>query len=83
MSKVIMGVQLQERIEKAVKVQELLSKYGCYITTRVGLHSSPPNSCSPRGLILLEFVDDGNEEAQDLEQELAGIEGVSVKKMVF
>ena len=83
MSKVIMGVQLQERIEKAVKVQELLSKYGCHITTRVGLHSSPANTCSPRGLILLEFVDDADEAAAELEQELAEIDAVLVKKMVF
>ena len=83
MSKVIMGIQLQERIEKAVKVQGLLSKYGCHITTRVGLHSSPPDSCSPIGLILLEFVEDAAEAALELERELAEIDEIIVQKMVF
>lgn len=83
MSKVIMGIQLQERIEKAVEVQELLSKYGCHITTRLGLHSSPPNTCSPKGLILLEFVDDAQEAAEELEKELANIDEIIVKKMLF
>ncbi len=83
MTKVIMGIQLQERIEDAVKVQELLSQYGCHISTRLGLHSSPPNTCSPVGLILLEFVNGAENAAADLEKELSEINDVQVKKMAF
>ncbi|MCX7615237.1 MAG: hypothetical protein N2Z65_05745, partial [Clostridiales bacterium] len=63
MSKIIMGIQLKERVEHAPKIQEILTKHGCSINTRIGLHNASHDSCSPHGLILLEFIEGANEDA--------------------
>lgn len=83
MAKIIMGVSLQQRIETAKAVQELLTKYGCYIQTRLGLHQASKDLCSQKGLIVLEFIDDAESEAIKMENELLEIENVIVKKMEF
>ncbi|MHB8128724.1 MAG: hypothetical protein ACYDEX_06990 [Mobilitalea sp.] len=83
MSKVIMGFVLHERIKTASKVQELLTSYGCEINTRIGLHVASTDTCSPQGLILLEFIDDAEEKAEAFEKELKEIADVDVQKMVF
>lgn len=83
MSKIIMGIQLKERAENAPKVQELLTKHGCSINTRIGLHNASNDSCSPQGLILLEFIDGATEEAASLEKELSKFDCAVIKRMEF
>lgn len=83
MSKIIMGIKVQSRIETAAEVQELLTKYGCSIGTRLGLHVATPDLCSPSGLIILEIMDGADGEASALEKELLGLSGVEVRKMEF
>ncbi len=83
MSKIIMGIQINERSSAVKDVQSLLSDYGCYIKTRLGLHEADTDSCSNKGLIILEFIDKSDEEAAKLEEKLSGIRSVIVKKMVF
>ena len=84
MSKTIMGIQLPERMKEATQFQSILSKFGCSITTRIGLHMATSNACSPSGLILLEFIDDTDEkEIQNFEDEVNSLSNVTIKKMVF
>lgn len=83
MSKTIMGIQLQQRQETAKDVQDLLTKYGCFINTRLGVHQASHNSCSSQGLIILEFIDDADKEANELEKALSDMGNVVVKKMEF
>ena len=83
MSKIIMGIQLQQRHETATGVQNLLTKYGCFIKTRLGVHQTSEDSCSEQGLIILEFMNNSDKEATNLEEELKEIKGVVVKKMDF
>lgn len=83
MSKTIMGFVLHDRINTASTVQELLTSYGCEINTRIGLHVASEKSCSPQGLILLEFVDDAEDKAKEFEKKLKDIADVEVQKMVF
>lgn len=83
MSKVILGFVLHERVKTASKVQELLTTYGCDINTRLGLHVASDDSCSPNGLILLEFIDGGEDKAKEFEKDLKKIAEVDVQKMVF
>jgi len=78
-----MGFVLHERVKTASKVQELLSKYGCDINTRLGLHVASPESCSPQGLILLEFIDDADEAVANFQKELLEIADVEIQKMIF
>lgn len=83
MSKTILGFVLHDRVNKASKVQELLTKYGCEINTRLGLHIASEDTCSKEGLILLEFVDNVDKEVKEFEKELKDIAEVEVQKMVF
>ncbi len=79
----IMGIQIGNREEEASKVQDLLTKNGCIIKTRLGLHESSEESCSTMGLIILEFLPDKADEIKVMEKELEALKSVSVKKMVF
>jgi len=78
----IMGIEIQNREELAVKVQSCLTKHGCVIKTRLGLHETG-NFCSPSGLIILEFAADETGEYGLLEKELNELDGVVAKSMEF
>jgi hypothetical protein len=82
MKKNILGIQITNRLTKAVEVQKLFSQYGCNIKTRLGLHDVDENTCSPSGLVLLEMF--GKEEdIFQMEKALKTIEGINVQKMIF
>jgi hypothetical protein len=51
-------VKLLARNTKAVQVQEVLTKHGCDITVRLGIHEQGSNECSPEGVILLQVKPD-------------------------
>jgi hypothetical protein len=79
---VVLGVHITDRVQHVPAVQDLFTKYGCSIRTRLGLHNASGHFCSPNGLILLEMT--GEEEpVWGLMEELKAIEGVDVQKMVF
>ena len=82
MKRIIMGIQIGDREAEAIKVQELLTKHGCIIKTRLGLHEAG-NLCSSKGLIILEFIAGKDEEVDALMAELEKIEDVSVDTMTF
>lgn len=77
-----MGIQVGDREAEAAKVQELLTKHGCAIKTRLGLHEAG-NMCSSKGLIILEFVQGKEEEIKALKDELAALEDIKVRDMEF
>ena len=54
MTTTIIGVNLENRIETAIEFQKIITEFGCEIRTRIGLHSSPENTCCNRGIVLLE-----------------------------
>ena len=78
----ILGIYLTDRIKEAVEVQYVLTKFGCSIKTRLGLHDFSDDNSSRSGLMILELTGD-IDECIKLENELLRIEGVDVKKMVF
>lgn len=78
----ILGIEIHDRVKEAHIVQDLLTEYGCYIKTRLGLHEAG-GSCSPAGLIIVEFVPDVSEKIVELEGKLIAIEGLKVRKMIF
>lgn len=84
MSKVILGIMLKQRTETSPKFQDIISDYGCYISTRIGLHNADDTSCSPNGIILLETISGSSDKAQELEDKLRNnIDGIVVQKMIF
>ncbi len=79
---IILGVRITDRVKDAVVIQDLLTKYGCSIRTRLGLHEVVEEHCSTNGLIILELTGSPDEAAK-LETSLLAIEGVEVQKMIF
>lgn len=78
----IIGILITDRVQKVMDVQSILTKFGCNIKTRLGLHEVVSDYCSQQGLILLELT--GNtEDFYKLENELLAIPGLDVRKMVF
>ncbi len=78
----ILGVFVETKGQAAQNVQKVLTKYGCSVRTRLGLHTADTNSCKSCGLILLELT--GNaDECLRLENELWALDGVKLQKMVF
>jgi hypothetical protein len=80
--RIILGVQVTNRVVNVPEVQKVLTEYGCSIKTRLGLHEVTPKTCSTLGLLLLETCGEEREIAM-LEKKLKKIEGIVVKKMAF
>ena len=78
----ILGIYISERVKHVPDVQSVLTKFGCTIKTRLGLHEVENSAVSTLGLIILELTGH-REEYLKLENELLKIEGLEVKKMVF
>jgi hypothetical protein len=80
--RIILGVQVTNRVEKILDVQKILTEYGCNIKTRLGLHEVTESHCSTVGLLILETYGDEADILQ-MESKLRKIKGLTVKKMVF
>jgi len=76
---VIIGIKLTNRTETSQAFQNVLSKYGCMIKTRIGLHSTCSAICANYGIILLEIIDDS--EIVQLKKDLMNVEGVLLSSM--
>ncbi len=78
--KTIMAVSISKRTAEAVKVQQALTKHGCIIKLRVGLHEAG-DVCADDGLVLLHLC--GTKKDVDaLKVDLNKIKGVKAKTMI-
>ncbi len=78
----IIGVHITNRVKNVPSVQAVLTEFGCFIKTRLGLHDITNDSCSPNGLLIVELLgEDGKFEA--FVRALKAIEGVDCQSMVF
>ena len=77
----IIGIGVENRKETAIKVQEVLTEFGCDIKTRLGLNDYKETECSYKGLILVDMPN--REQAVALETKLKEISNVTVKEMEF
>jgi hypothetical protein len=78
----ILGILITDRQKEAGKVQNVLTKYGCSIKTRLGLHEVSDDVSSTSGLLLLELTGDVSE-MENLEKDLIAVEGTQTQKMIF
>jgi len=78
----ILGIYITDRVKEVSEVQSILTKFGCTIKTRLGLHEVKDDFCAQSGLIILELTG-SRDEFFKLENELLKIDGLEVKKMVF
>lgn len=79
---VILGIHVADRAHHATGVQAVLTDHGANIKTRLGLHDVHDGSCSPNGLILIEYIG-GNGGCEAMVDRLSAIKGIEVKRMVF
>jgi hypothetical protein len=78
----IVAIKMDARQNTAVKVQDILTEYGCLIKVRLGLHNVISDQCSSSGLILLEVIIDDPRVLEMLKL-LNGIEGVQAKELII
>lgn len=76
----IIGLRLDNRVDHAAKLQEVLTNNGCSIKVRLGLHDVADNYCSNDGLIILQPCGE-KEQVVELVDELDKIDGVTAKLM--
>ena len=76
----IVGLRLNNRTHNATLLQEVLTKHGCNIKVRLGLHEASEDVCANDGLIVLQPC--GKKEViEAMVAELDSLDGVSAKLM--
>lgn len=79
---VVFGVLLSKRTDSAPKFQEIITKHGCIINTRIGLHHATKSSCPLGGVILLDLIGE-DQEIQALENDLKTLPEIQIQKLEF
>ena len=74
--KTILLILIGKRKDAAVKVQQILTAWGCNIKTRLGIHDGVLENCSDTGLLILELVGKA-EDNKEIARKVALFPGVS------
>ena len=80
MQRTVLVVLMRNRRDSALKVQKLLTDFGCIVKTRLGIHDGVSDKCSDTGLIILELAGKPKDKAS-LAARLNKISGVKVKSV--
>ncbi len=81
MKKTVLGIYFDQKQKDTLQIQQILTKFGCSIRTRLGLHNVDDEN-DEYSLILLELLGD-IDECLKLENELLKIQGLKLQKMMF
>ncbi|NTV53092.1 MAG: hypothetical protein HGA76_08800 [Candidatus Firestonebacteria bacterium] len=73
-------IKMQSRNTKALQVQEVLTKHGCDITVRLGIHEQGDGVCSPEGVIVLQ-VKPESKAVKSLLADLKAVGGLKIKDL--
>ncbi len=76
--KSILLILVGKRKDDAVKIQQILTAWGCIIKTRLGIHDGVLENCSDEGLLILELAG-SKEQREELTRKVELISGVSSK----
>jgi hypothetical protein len=79
---IIFGVHITERVKHVPEVQKILTEFGCFIKTRLGLHDVSETYCAPNGLLILEMAGD-DAKIEQCAKKLKAVEGVDMQRMEF
>ncbi|MGB4657997.1 MAG: hypothetical protein WBI07_02310 [Mobilitalea sp.] len=82
MNNSLMAVRIAARSTRAGQVQEVLTKYGCNIKTRIGFHETSESSCATDGIIIMQLFGK-DEEIKEMQEALNGISDVQAKFIEF
>ncbi|MDD3212713.1 MAG: hypothetical protein PHY64_03525 [Eubacteriales bacterium] len=74
----VIGVRMDNRTANALRFQEALTKNGCKIRARLGLHEAGGDVCANDGLIVLQPCGE-KAEVEQLTGDLNALEGVTAK----
>lgn len=78
----IIAVKINGREAHASSVQEILTRYGCNIKTRVGFHEVSDDQCSMDGVLILQLFGENND-IENMLKELGSLDGVNLKNIEF
>lgn len=78
----IMAIKVDGRTSNAVHVQEILTKFGCNIKTRVGFHEASADLCATDGVIILQLFGEDSI-AKSMYDAFEKLEGVTPKMIEF
>ena len=78
MQKTVLVMLMRNRRESALRVQKLLTDFGCIVKTRLGIHDGVSDKCSDTGLIILELAGKPKDKVT-LAAKLNKVPGVKVK----
>jgi len=73
-----MLIYMSTRKETAEKVQKILTAWGCYIKTRLGIHEGVLDSCTETGLVFIDLVG-AVEKHEELTRKLNLVNGVQAQ----
>ncbi len=82
MKKTVLLILIGKRKEAAVKLQQVLTAWGCLIKTRLGLHSGVMENCSETGFLFLE-LHGSDEDNAELARKVAVIPGIESKLVIL
>lgn len=74
----IIGIKMDNRVANAAHLQEALTKNGCKIKTRLGMHDISDDACANYGLIVLQPCGEPAE-VEQLTHDLNALEGITAK----
>lgn len=77
-----MVIVQEHRVETATRVQEVLTRFGCNIRVRLGLHDAGMSSCSNSGMIVLQICGE-KADADQLLAEVLKVPNVKAKLMAL
>lgn len=73
----IMLIKVNQRVQEAARVQEVLTEYGCQIKMRLGLHEAG-DQCANQGLILLQLTGE-DPVLEEFARRLGELDGVTAR----
>lgn len=78
MQRTVLLILVRHRQETAERVQKILTGWGCFIKTRLGIHDGVLENCSDSGLIFLELTGE-IEKQEEITRKLNLLEGVDAR----
>ncbi len=78
MERTVLLMLISSRKDSAELVQKILTGWGCFIKTRLGIHDGVLENCSESGLIFLELTGEP-EKNEELTRKLNLIKGVDAQ----
>lgn len=78
MKRNVILIYMSTRKETAEKAQKILTAWGCFVKTRLGIHDGVLDKCTDTGLVFLELVGD-EEKHIEMERKLNLINGIDAR----